>query len=224
MLYPLSYGGAAIFSHIYCPTKPCRTNSADFLYDENLEIYRRMSMKIIAIVALAAVVLLLLIFRAVSFGGAVPKTGDPAPAFSLSDASAKAHQLSDYAGSWLVLYFYPKDDTPGCTTEACHFRDDLFQLEKLGAKVVGISVDDSDSHARFAKKYNLPFPLLSDKNGKVADSYGALINLGIIKKARRYTFLIDPKGRIAKIYQSVDTSRHSQEIIDDLKKLTVGNL
>jgi peroxiredoxin Q/BCP len=80
-------------------------------------------------------------------------------------------------------------------------------------------VDDSDSHAKFAKKYSLPFPLLADKDGKVADSYGALTNLGIIKLAKRYTFLIDPDGKIAKTYLSVDTSRHSQEIIDDLKDL-----
>jgi peroxiredoxin Q/BCP len=116
-----------------------------------------------------------------------------------------------------VLYFYPKDDTPGCTKEACSFRDDLFQLEKLGSKVIGISVDDTDSHAKFAQKYHLPFPLLSDNDGKVADSYGALTNLGLIKIAKRYTFLIDPQGRIAKTYLSVDTSRHSQEIINDLK-------
>jgi peroxiredoxin Q/BCP len=176
-------------------------------------------MKVLAGVALIAVALL--VFRTVSFGGTAPKAGQSAPDFNLPDASSQTHKLSDYSGKWLVLYFYPKDDTPGCTKEACHFRDDLFQLEKLGAKVVGISVDDSDSHAQFAKKYNLPFPLLSDKDGKVADSYGALTNLGIFKIAKRYTFLINPEGNIAKVYQSVDTSRHSQEIINDLKQLTV---
>ena len=175
-------------------------------------------MKILAVIALIAIALLA--FRAISFAGTQPKIGQPAPDFTLPDANSQAHKLTDYAGKWLVLYFYPKDDTPGCTKEACHFRNDLTQLEKLGAKVVGISVDDSGSHAKFAKKYNLPFPLLSDKDGKVADSYGALTNLGIIKIAKRYTFLIDPKGNVAKIYLSVDTSRHSQEIIDDLKKLT----
>jgi peroxiredoxin Q/BCP len=119
-----------------------------------------------------------------------------------------------------VLYFYPKDDTPGCTKEACAFRDDLASLEKLGAKVVGISVDDSDSHAKFAAKYHLPFPLLADEDGKVAESYGALANLFVVKIAKRYTFLIDPKGKISKVYLSVDTSRHSQEIVDDLKDLS----
>lgn len=176
-------------------------------------------MKILILVTLAAA--FLIAYRAVSVAGELPKVGAPAPAFNLPDAKGQTHRLSDYAGKWLVLYFYPKDDTPGCTKEACSFRDDLFQLEKLGAKVVGVSVDDTDSHAAFAKKYSLPFPLLSDKDGKVADSYGALLNLGLIKKAKRYTFLIDPQGRVAKIYLSVDTSRHSQEIIDDLKQLSM---
>jgi peroxiredoxin Q/BCP len=147
------------------------------------------------------------------------KTGQVAPIFSLPDQSGKVHTLADYTGKWVVLYFYPKDDTPGCTKEACSFRDDLAQLEKLGAKVIGISVDDTDSHARFAQKYHLPFTLLSDKDGKVADSYGALTNLGLFKIAKRYTFLIDAQGKVAKVYLSVDTSRHSQEIIGDLKGL-----
>ena len=148
-----------------------------------------------------------------------PKDGDPAPAFKLPDASGQSHKLADYAGKWVVLYFYPKDDTPGCTKEACSFRDDLARLDKLGAQVIGVSVDDTDSHARFAAKYHLPFPLLADRDGKVADSYGALSNLLVIKVAKRYTFLIDPQGKVAKIYLSVDTSRHSQQIIDDLKLL-----
>lgn len=161
-----------------------------------------------------------LIFRSIGNASPLPNVGEDAPPFNLKDAQNKPHLLKDYNGQWLVLYFYPKDDTPGCTKEACHFRDDLAQLEKLGGHVVGISVDDSNSHAEFAKKYSLPFPLLTDTDGTVANSYGALTNLGIIKIAKRYTFLINPNGKIAKTYLSVDTSRHSQEIIDDLKKLT----
>jgi peroxiredoxin Q/BCP len=149
-----------------------------------------------------------------------PKPGDTAPDFRLVDQNGTIRSLSDFSGQWVVLYFYPKDDTPGCTKEACSFRDDLTTLEKLGAKVVGVSVDDSDSHSKFASKYHLPFPLLADADGKVADSYGALTNLLLLKIAKRYTFLIDPKGKIAKVYLSVDTSRHSQEIVDDLKKLS----
>ena len=120
----------------------------------------------------------------------------------------------------MVLYFYPKDDTPGCTEEACAFRDDQAALTLLGAQVVGISLDDTASHAAFAKKYSLPFPLLADGDAKVSASYGAVTNLVVAKFARRYTFLIDPQGRIAKAYLNVDTSRHSAEIIADLKRLT----
>ncbi len=169
---------------------------------------------------LLAIIALIFLFSQRSEAASVPKLGDTAPDFRLVDQQGKTKSLSDFSGQWVVLYFYPKDDTPGCTKEACSFRDDLITLEKLGAKVVGISVDDSDSHAKFAAKYHLPFPLLADEDGKVAESYGALANLLVIKIAKRYTFLIDPKGKIAKVYLSVDTSRHSQEIVDDLKKLS----
>ena len=104
------------------------------------------------------------------------KIGDDAPSFTLPDSQDNQVSLNDYKGKWAVLYFYPKDDTPGCTKEACQFRDDFKTLEALGAKVVGISVDDSFSHRKFAEKYNLPFPLLSDASGEVADRYGALNN------------------------------------------------
>lgn len=146
------------------------------------------------------------------------KIGDDAPTFMLPDSQGNQVSLNDYKGKWAVLYFYPKDDTPGCTKEACQFRDDFKTLETLGAKVIGVSIDDSFSHKKFAEKYNLPFPLLSDASGEVADRYGALNNFLVIKLAKRYTFLINPQGKIAKIYLSVDTSKHSQEIIEDLKK------
>ena len=147
------------------------------------------------------------------------KPGDDAPNFSLPDNQGRQVSLNDFKGKWVVLYFYPKDDTPGCTTEACHFRDDFKLLENLGAQVIGVSIDDSFSHKKFAEKYNLPFPLLSDASGEVASLYGALNNFLVIKLAKRYTYLINPQGKIAKIYLSVDTSKHSQEIIEDLKKL-----
>ena len=172
-------------------------------------------MKILLLI-LAIVALVFLISKQ-SEAANTPKLGDTAPDFRLVDQNGTIRSLSDFSGQWVVLYFYPKDDTPGCTKEACSFRDDLTTLEKLGAKVVGVSVDDSDSHSKFASKYHLPFPLLADADGKVADSYGALTNLLLLKIAKRYTFLIDPKGKIAKVYLSVDTSRHSQEIVDDLK-------
>lgn len=168
---------------------------------------------------LALIFATFLAYRQFNAGGKTPQIGEPAPQFRLADAQLKVHTLADYAGKWLVLYFYPKDDTPGCTKEACHFRDDFVQLEKLGATVVGISVDDTGSHAKFAEKYRLPFTLLSDTDGKVAQSYGALNHLGVLKIAKRYTFLIDPQGNIAEVYLSVEASKHSQEIIEDLKAL-----
>lgn len=155
-------------------------------------------------------------YRHFSASPTVLKIGDKAPDFNLPDAKGEMVSLSSLGGNWLVLYFYPKDDTPGCTKQACNFRDDLHKLEKMGAKVVGVSVDDTESHVAFAKKYNLPFPLLSDKDGAVAKKYGALTNLGLVKLAKRYTFLIDPNGLLQKSYLSVDTSKHSQQIIDDL--------
>tara|TARA_Y100001936_G_scaffold240400_1_gene274792 strand:- start:11976 stop:12467 length:492 start_codon:yes stop_codon:yes gene_type:complete len=148
-----------------------------------------------------------------------PKVGDPAPNFRLPDQNGKTHTLNNFRGKWLALYFYPKDDTPGCTEQACKFRDDLYKLKSLGANVVGISVDNATSHAKFARKYNLPFPLLADNDAKTTAQYNSLINLIIIKFAKRNTFLIDPNGKIARIYLSANTSRNSIEVIEDLKKL-----
>src|SRR3989338_8675329 len=176
------------------------------------------NMKWLAIAAALAVLAALFAARAAR-SGELPEVGKPAPDFNLPDQNGKLHVLKDYRGKWLVLYFYPRDDTPGCTHEACAFRDDLQQITALGAQVVGVSVDDSASHAEFARKYHLPFPLLADKDGRIAASYGALMNLGLIRFARRYTFLIDPQGKVAKSYIKVDTSRHSREIVDDIARL-----
>lgn len=173
-------------------------------------------MKIFILISLA---IFFYLFRVNVIAAPILKIGDDAPTFSLPGGEGKQVNLIDYKGKWVVLYFYPKDDTPGCTREACQFRDDFKILETLGAKVIGVSVDDSFSHKKFAEKYNLPFPLLSDASGEVADRYGALNNFLVIKLAKRYTYLINPQGKIAKIYLSVDTSRHSQEIIEDLKRL-----
>ena len=173
-------------------------------------------MKIFILIGIAIVFYLL---RANVMAAPILKIGDDAPTFTLPDSQGNQVNLTDYKGKWLVLYFYPKDDTPGCTTEACHFRDDFKFLESLGAKVVGVSIDDSFSHKKFAEKYNLPFPLLSDSSGEIASRYGALNNFLVIKLAKRYTYLINPQGKIAKIYLSIDTSKHSQEIIEDLKPL-----
>ena len=149
---------------------------------------------------------------------------DPAPDFELFDQDGNPHRLSDYNGQWLVLYFYPKDDTPGCTTEACSFRDDIYKIRELKTKIVGISTDDVKSHGKFAKKYGLPFPLLSDKDAVVAQSYGSAFRVGPFKMAKRHSFIISPTGKIVVIYRKVNPSNHSNEIIDKLKLLTSSNL
>ena len=149
--------------------------------------------------------------------------GSVAPDFSLMDQHGKTHRLDDYAGRWLVLYFYPKDDTPGCTKEACHFRDDIGVLGDLGASVLGVSLDDSRSHAEFANKYQLPFPLLSDRDGRTAADYDSLLNLGLVKFARRRTFIIGPDGRIAARFDKVDPTSHAKEVVQALRSLQRSN-
>jgi len=142
-----------------------------------------------------------------------------APAFDLYDQDNKRHQLADYSGKWLVLYFYPKDDTPGCTKEACNFRDDIYHIRESNAEVIGVSTDNVESHAEFVKKYSLPFALLSDKDAIVAKSYGAAWKLGPLSIAKRHSFIISPEGRLVKIYRKVDPKTHSEQIIADLKSL-----
>ena len=145
--------------------------------------------------------------------------GSAAPDFALQDQNGQTHRLSDYAGRWLVLYFYPKDDTPGCTKEACRFRDDIGVLGNLNAAVVGISVDDTQSHAGFSRKYQLPFPLLSDPDGRTAAAYDSLLNLGVVRFARRHTFIIAPDGRIAARFDKVDPARHAEDVARTLQAL-----
>jgi peroxiredoxin Q/BCP len=145
--------------------------------------------------------------------------GSVAPDFALRDQDGQTRRLTDYAGSWLVLYFYPKDDTPGCTRQACRFRDDIGVLRELGAAVVGVSVDDTRSHADFARKFRLPFPLLSDPRGETAAAYDSLINLGFMRLARRHTFLIAPNGRIVARFDKVDPERHVEEVATTLRAL-----
>lgn len=148
-----------------------------------------------------------------------PAIGTPAPSFSLQDQSGATRTLESFRGKWLVLYFYPKNDTPGCTTEACNFRDGQAFIGSLGAQVVGVSIDNTDSHKAFAEKYKLPFPLLADVDGAVAQRYGALSNWGVVKFAKRQTFLIDPQGVVRKVYPKVDADKHAQEVLTDLKGL-----
>jgi thioredoxin-dependent peroxiredoxin len=145
--------------------------------------------------------------------------GAQAPEFRLTDQYGKPHSLADYRGQWLVLYFYPRDDTPGCTTEACAFRDDIRRLQQMHVALLGISLDSVASHRKFAEKYGLPFPLLADAGGQVSKAYGTLWSLGPIRFSRRHSFIIDPQGRVARVYRSVEAGQHSEEVIRDLTAL-----
>jgi len=147
------------------------------------------------------------------------EVGSKAPNFILSDQDNVQHQLSDYEGSWVILYFYPKDDTPGCTTQACDFRDAVKRIIASRSNVFGVSLDSVESHKRFADKNNLSFSLLSDETGIVAKAYDSLNNFMSLKSAKRNTFIIDPEGKIAKIYLSVKPSTHSQMVLNDLNQL-----
>lgn len=160
-----------------------------------------------------------LLVGALSANAQSPQVGAPAPAFKLQDQNNKWHELADYRGSWVVLFFYPKADTPGCTTEACQFRDNIFAFEEAGASVMGISLDDVKSQKDFADKYSLPFPLLSDAASTVADAYGVLGSFGTMTVAKRHTFLIAPDGSVAKHYSKVNPSTHSKEVLADLEGL-----
>ena len=166
---------------------------------------------------------------ALAFGGGAnasdyPSVGGPAPEFELADQAGQLHSLEDYHEQWIVLYFYPKDATPGCTTQACEFRDSIFVFRDLNAQILGISLDDVDSHKDFAENHSLPFPLLADSDGRAADAYGVKTRMFGMTVAKRQTFIIDPDGNIAKHYEDVKPGEHSVEVIADLKSLSAAVL
>ena len=163
----------------------------------------------------AAVIAVFLITSTPSIAGL--KVGDKAPNFSLQDQNNITHTLSDYEGQWVVLYFYPKDDTPGCTTQACDFRDAVKRIIASKSVVFGLSLDSVASHKLFAEKYNLPFSLLADETREVSELYDSLRKL--LGYAKRNTFIVNPKGNIAKIYLSVDPKTHSEMVLSDLSSL-----
>lgn len=136
--------------------------------------------------------------------------GQVAPDFTLPDQEGKMHTLSNYRGQFVLIYFYPKDDTPGCTKEACMLRDHFLQFQSLKVKVFGISTDSVKSHAKFAEKYKLPFTLLADEEKKVVEAYGVYPGIN------RESFLVNPEGKIAKIYEKVKPEEHAQEVLRDL--------
>jgi len=145
--------------------------------------------------------------------------GQKAPTFNLQDQNGTWHKLEDYKGQWVVLYFYPKDGTPGCTTEACNFRDNIFEFQKLNTQILGVSLDNVKSHQEFSEKYSLPFPILADVDKSCAENYGVLGKFMLMTIAKRQSFIINPDGEIVKHYKKVDSDIHSAEVINDLKQL-----
>ncbi|OGP83536.1 MAG: alkyl hydroperoxide reductase [Deltaproteobacteria bacterium RBG_13_65_10] len=158
--------------------------------------------------------------------GKTLEVGDKAPTFKTKDQDGKTVSLSDFKGKKLVLYFYPKDDTPGCTLEACAFRDDVSKYRRAGAEVVGVSFDAPSSHTKFRAKYALPFTLISDEERKVAEAYGVYVEKNLYGKKtmgiRRSTFLIDARGRIAAIFPKVKPQGHSEEVLAALRRIRAG--
>ena len=153
------------------------------------------------------------------------ETGKKAPDFTLTDFAGKKHKLSDYKGKPVVLYFYPKDDTPGCTKEACSFRDSYGEYKKAGVEVIGISVDSEKSHEKFINKYDLPFTLLADPDKKVVEKYGVWVEKSMYGKkywgTARTTFLIDESGKVIHIFEKVKPENHAQEILQVLSETSV---
>ena len=151
------------------------------------------------------------------------KVGDKAPSFKLKNQDSKTISLSDLKGQPIVLYFYPKDDTPGCTKEACNFRDEFPKFGKMKAEIIGVSIDSVESHKKFAKKYKLPFNLLSDEKKEVVEKYGVWKEKNMYGKKymgiERTTFIIDPSGKISKIFLKVKVENHNQEVMEALKEL-----
>jgi thioredoxin-dependent peroxiredoxin len=172
------------------------------------------------IVLLCIVILVVILFvpRLLSRSKA-PGVGSLAPEFTLPSQDGSKVSLTDFRGKWVVLYFYLKDQTPGWTREAHQFQVDQPKYAERNAVVLGVSVDSVDSHKKFCEKDGLNFKLLSDANHKVSEAYGSLTDLGVVKFSKRHTFLIDPAGKIAKEYMSVNPANHSVEVLAELNAL-----
>jgi peroxiredoxin Q/BCP len=153
------------------------------------------------------------------FGASAPAVGTTAPNFTLTSQEGKPISLDQFRGKWVVLYFYPKDMTSGCTIEAHNFQRDQEKFQAKNAVILGVSVQDTKSHQDFCAKEGLTFKLLSDADDKVSEEYGSIMNLGVAKYSARHTFLIDPDGKIVKQYMDVDPKTHSEQVLTDLTSL-----
>jgi peroxiredoxin Q/BCP len=153
------------------------------------------------------------------FAGSTPSVGSQAPEFTLNSQEGTSVSLKDYHGKWVVLYFYPKDFTSGCTVEAHNFQRDQSQYQQKNAVVLGVSVDSADSHKQFCAKEGLNFKLLADTDHKVSSAYDSLTNFGLVKIASRHTFIITPDGKIAKAFTEVNPNTHSAEVLSALAEL-----
>ncbi len=182
-------------------------------------------MKHFITVSLVAVVTIIvtLLFTPIGIANDQTAVGSPAPEFELPDQDGDLHSLEDYRNQWVILYFYPKDETPGCTTEACEFRDNIFAFRDLNAQILGVSLDDVASHKAFAENHSLPFPLLADSDGDTSSAYGVKTRMFGMTVAKRQTFIIGPDGNIAKHYETVKPDEHSAQVLADLKALGAGS-
>jgi peroxiredoxin Q/BCP len=169
---------------------------------------------ITAIVVVAVAVMPLIVLA-----DSVPSVGSLAPGFTLTSQEGTPVSLKDYRGKWVVLYFYPKDFTSGCTIEAHNFQRDQPQYQQRNVVVLGVSVDSADSHKQFCTKEGLNFKLLADTDHKVSSAYGSLTNLGLVKFASRHTFIINPEGKVAKVFTEVNPNKHSEEVLVALAEL-----
>lgn len=171
-------------------------------------------MKIIGIVvAIVALIGIAFAIRSVRADSKAPAAGTAAPDFTLNSQDGKPISLHDFKGKWVVLYFYPKDFTSGCTLEAHNFQRDLAQYEQKGAVILGVSVQDEDSHQKFCAKEGLNFKLLADTKQQVSETYDSVMNFGVAKLSARHTFLIDPQGVVRKVWLQVDPKKHSEEVL-----------
>src|SRR5216683_4454040 len=169
--------------------------------------------------ALAVAVLLAVGYRTLRAEDKAPAVGTPAPDFTLNSQEGKAISLHDFKGKWVVLYFYPKDMTTGCTIEAHNFQRDLAKYDAKNAVILGVSMQDEKSHQEFCAKESLTFKLLADTNKEVSEKYDSVMNLGVAKLSARHTYLIDPNGVVRKVWTTVDVKKHSDEILAALEEL-----